>query len=38
MAMQGLVVLAAQRHGEFVADFSPQGARLGKFEMVRIRR
>src|SRR5260370_37867178 len=31
MAMQILMVLAAQRHREFVADLAPQGSRLREF-------
>ena len=27
---------AAERHGEFVTDFAPHGARLGEADMVRI--
>jgi len=36
MPMQGLVMGSAERHREFVADFSAQGARLSKLQVMRI--
>jgi hypothetical protein len=36
--VQLAVMNPAQRDGEFVADFAPEGVPLRKLEMVRIRR
>jgi len=34
--MQGFVMVTAQRHGEFVADFASQGPRLGEADVMGI--
>jgi len=34
--MQGFVMVAAQRHGEFVADFASQSSRLGEADVMGI--
>ena len=36
--MQLPMVAAAERHGEFIADFATQGSGLGKAQMMRIAR
>ena len=38
MAVQFVVVLAAERHGEFVADLAAEGSGLREFEMMGIAR
>jgi hypothetical protein len=34
--MQGFVMVAAQRHGEFVTDFASEGSGLRKLDVMRI--